>query len=163
MRRRSIVVLACLLSVIAAVVFLRFRYAGKAPVHLDAAQCDADLWNHVYERDRLQVIEACTAVEGKVVSVHRAQDGDMHVSLNPDRKAVLNLINVMHAKGTLAVEAVCDHEASDGDAKRSCGDFVSRIPPPAVGDRIRVTGAYVIDRDNGWTEIHPVSRIEKLP
>jgi hypothetical protein len=25
-----------------------------------------------------------------------------------------------------------------------------------------VTGAYVTDRDNGWNEIHPVTRIEVL-
>jgi hypothetical protein len=33
---------------------------------------------------------------------------------------------------------------------------------PNVGDRVRVTGAYVTDRDNGWREIHPVTRIEKI-
>ena len=36
------------------------------------------------------------------------------------------------------------------------------ITAPRIGDRVRITGSYVTDRDNGWNEIHPVSRIEIL-
>jgi len=31
-----------------------------------------------------------------------------------------------------------------------------------VGEHVRVTGTYVLDSHNGWTEIHPVTRIDKL-
>jgi hypothetical protein len=47
-------------------------------------------------------------------------------------------------------------------AKAPCSGFHPQITIPGVGDRVRVTGAYVTDRDNGWNEIHPVMRIELL-
>jgi hypothetical protein len=32
---------------------------------------------------------------------------------------------------------------------------------PAVGEHVAVTGTYVNDSHNGWTEIHPVTSIQK--
>jgi hypothetical protein len=29
--------------------------------------------------------------------------------------------------------------------------------------RVRVTGPYVLDREHGWREIHPVTSLEPLP
>jgi len=138
------------------------RYPGKAPVKLPAAECDAGLWKHVYQPERLRVLEACTTVEGRVVSVHRAADGDLHIGLDPEYKTTLNLINVMHAQRRLVVEAVCDHPTTKPAPAAACAGFTSPIAAPAVGDRIRVTGAYVTDRDDGWNEVHPVTRIEVL-
>lgn len=129
---------------------------------LPPTNCNADLWNRVYEKNRLKVIEECTSVEGRVVSLHHSKDGDMHIALDPEAKSVLNLINATHADGTLVVEAVCDHPPQREDAMHACAGFDSQMIAPALGDRVRVTGAYVIDRDNGWMEIHPVSRIESL-
>jgi hypothetical protein len=31
-----------------------------------------------------------------------------------------------------------------------------RLPAPSVGDRVKLTGAYVDDTEHGWAEIHPV-------
>ena len=103
------IALAVVLTLIALFIAARLRYPGKATVKLPAANCNADLWKHVYSPQRLAVIEACTAVEGRVVSVHRAADGDLHIGLDPEQKSTLNLINVMHAQRHLIVEAVCDH------------------------------------------------------
>ena len=50
----------------------------------------------------------------------------------------------------------------DDDAKAACAGFTSQVTVPAVGDRVRATGAYVTDKDNGWNEIHPVTRIDVL-
>ncbi|HKE33304.1 MAG TPA: hypothetical protein VKD65_16345 [Candidatus Angelobacter sp.] len=161
-RRLRYVALALLGAVIALIVIVKFRYAGKAPVKLSAEFCSADLWKHVYEPARLQVIEACTEVEGRIVSTRRASDGDFHIGLDPDLKSVLNLANVMHARSELVVEVICDHTPTGSDVKVSCGDFHYDVTIPKVGDRVRVIGAYVTDRDNGWNEIHPVSRIEIL-
>lgn len=140
----------------------KMRYSGKAVVKLPATTCNADLWNHVYEKNRLKVIEECTSVTGRVLSLHQSKDGDLHIALDPDAKSVLNLINAIHAHRTLVVETVCDHAPDKEKAMHACAGFHSQIIAPALGDRVRVTGAYVVDRDNGWTEIHPVSRIESL-
>lgn len=156
------IALGVLLTLIALFIAARLRYPGKADVKLPAADCNADLWKHVYSPERLAVIEPCTAVTGRVVSVHRAMDGDLHVGLDPDQKSVLNLTNAMHAQSHLIVEVVCDHPSARSQAAAACERFVSNITAPNVGDHVRVTGAYVTDRDDGWNEIHPVTRIETL-
>lgn len=157
------IALGVLLMLIALFIAASLRYPGKAAVKLPAGDCNADLWKHVYNPERLGVIETCTAVEGRVVSVHRAVDGDLHIGLDPDQKSILNLTNVMHAQRHLVVEVVCDHTPPDKGAVSTCAGYTSQITTARVGDRIRVTGAYVTDRDNGWNEIHPVTRIETLP
>ena len=161
-RRLGYVVLAILGAIIALIVIAQFRYPGKAPIKLSAESCNTELWKHVYEAERLKVIEACTAVEGRVVSVHRASDGDLHIGLDPDQRSVLNLKNMMHADSKLVVEVICDHTPTGANMKADCGGFHYDVMVPKVGDRVRVTGAYVTDRDNGWNEIHPVTRIEAL-
>ena len=156
------VLLGILVLLIGIFVAAKTRYSGKAVVKLPATNCNADLWDRVYEKNRLRVIEECTSVEGRVVSLHQSKDGDLHIALDPDAKSVLNLINAIHAHRTLVVEAVCDHAPEGEEATRACEGFHSQIVAPALGDRVRVIGAYVVDRDNGWAEIHPVSRIESL-
>ncbi|HSK43989.1 MAG TPA: hypothetical protein VLA83_08900 [Candidatus Binatia bacterium] len=156
------IALCVLLALIALLIAAKLRYPGKATVKLPPADCNADLWKYVYSPERLSVIEACTAVEGRVISVHRAVDGDLHIALDPDQKSILNLTNAMHAQRRLIVEVVCDHPSVKNQAGPACEGFVSAITSPNIGDHIRVTGAYVTDRDNGWNEIHPVTRIETL-
>jgi len=84
------------------------------------------------------------------------------MALAPDRKSVLNLINVFHSRGELVVEIICEHTPADAVEKAACADFQSQVAIPNVGDRVRVTGAYVTDSENGWREIHPVTRIENI-
>jgi hypothetical protein len=160
--RTSRITLAVLVALFALYFVARVRYAGKAPVKLQAQNCDSELWNHINQKERLRVIEACTAVEGRVVSLHRNSDGDVHIALDPERKSVLNLVNLIHAHGELVVEVICEHTPDDAANRAACGTFHSQITLPNAGDRIRVTGAYVTDRDNGWNEVHPVTRIEVL-
>ncbi len=140
----------------------RLRYPGKATVELPAGSCDADLWRHVYRAERLRVVATCTAVDGRVVSVHPGSDGDLHIALDPDHESILNLVNAAHAHGDLVVEVICEHVPTEGDAATACAGFTSRVAIPRIGDRVRVTGAYVTDRENGWNELHPVTRIETL-
>ena len=162
MSRISRMTLAVLVALIALFLMARVRYAGKAPAKLQAENCDPDLWKHVHEKERLHVIEECTAVEGRVVSLHRASDGDMHIGLYPEHKSVLNLVNVLHAHGELVLEVICEHTPVHAGNKVACGAFHPQIMIPSVGDRVRVTGAYVTDRHHGWNEVHPVTRIEIL-
>ena len=162
MSRTGRIVLGVLLTLAALFIAARLRYPGKATVKLPPADCNADLWKHVYSPDRLRVIEPCTAVQGRVASVHRAADGDLHIGLDPEQKSILNLTNVMHAQRRLIVEVVCDHPAVKNQAGPACEGFVSTIAAPSIGDHVRVTGAYVTDLDNGWNEVHPATRIEIL-
>jgi hypothetical protein len=160
--RFSRIALAVLVALFALYFVEKLRYPGKAPVKLLAENCNPELWNHINQKERLRVVEACTVVEGRVVSLHRNSDGDVHVALDPGQKSVLNLVNLIHAHGDLVVEIICEHTPADADDKVACGTFHSQITIPSVGDRVRVTGAYVTDRDNGWNEVHPVTRIEVL-
>jgi hypothetical protein len=161
MNRTSRITLGVLLVILILIVGARLRYAGRAPIKLQADSCDAEMWKHVYERDRLRVIQECTAIEGRVMSVHHNADGDVHLALDPNAKLVLNLVNLIRGSGLVA-EVVCEHPSSVDAAKAACGGFHPQITIPSVGDRVRVTGAYVNDRDNGWNEVHPVTRIEIL-
>ena len=157
---------AILIASVALVGFLlvaKLRYSGRAPVTLPAADCNSDLWKRTYSPERLRVIEACTAVEGRVVSVHPAADGDLHIGLDPDHASVLNLVNVVHQRRRLVVEIVCEHTPTGKGPGAICAGYISQVSIPKVGDRVRVTGAYVTDGDYGWTEIHPVTRIDVLP
>ena len=156
------IALGVLLAFVALFIAAKLRYPGKPTLKLAAENCNADLWKHVYSPERLRIIEPCTAVEGRVVSVHRAADGDLHIGLDPEQKSTLNLINVTHAQRHLIVEAICDHPSVKNQAGPACEGFASTITAPNIGDRVRVTGSYVTDRDNGWNEVHPVTRIEIL-
>lgn len=153
---------AVVLALAALLLVARIRYPGKAPVKLRAENCDASLWNHVYEKERLRVIEPCTAVEGRVVSIHRNSDGDVHINLDPENKSVLNVFNLLHGRSELIAEVICDHTATVAAAKAACGAFHSQITIPKAGDRVRVTGSYVSDHGMLWNEVHPITRIEIL-
>ncbi|HVT19666.1 MAG TPA: hypothetical protein VHQ90_26215 [Thermoanaerobaculia bacterium] len=154
--------IAVLVALLALFLMARLRYSGTITVELPAGNCNADLWRHVYHPERLRVIARCTAVDGRVVSVHRGSDGDLHIALDPEHKAVLNLVNATHAHGDLVAEVICEHAPTESDAATACAALTSQVTIPKVGDRVRVTGAYVTDRDNGWNELHPVTRIETL-
>jgi hypothetical protein len=147
----------------AGLLLAKLRYPGKAPVKLQAQECDSSLWNHVDRNKGLHIIEACTAVEGRVMSLHREGDGDLHIALDPEQRSVLNLFNVVHGHGTLVVEIICEHAPLDEEDKAACGDLHRQITIPSIGDRVRITGAYVTDPDYSWNEIHPVTRIDILP
>jgi hypothetical protein len=158
--RRSIFIVVIVVVVIA--IALMLRYPGKASIKLKPELCEAELWNHVYEKERLRIIEPCTTVEGRVVKLGRGADGDLHIDLDPDNRAVLNLINVIHTHRNLVVEIICEHPPTREAAIKACEGFRSQVLIPQVGDRIRVTGSYVRDTETGWNEIHPVTKIQIL-
>src|SRR5436190_15051439 len=124
------ITLAAIATLIALFVAAGIRYPGKAPMKLPPENCDQSMWNHVYEKDRLHVIEQCTAVEGRVVSVERSHDGDLHIALEPKSRSVLNLTNLMHLRAKLVVEIVCEHMPTKPAAKAACVDFHSQVAVP---------------------------------
>ncbi|HUR00102.1 MAG TPA: hypothetical protein VM166_11655, partial [Gemmatimonadaceae bacterium] len=91
-------------------------------------------------------------------------DGDQHFLLMLDRgqENLLTKRNEKKKSGFLVVEIVCANPVKLKKVKSACAGYTNPIPLPSVGEHVRVTGTHVIDSHNGWAEIHPVSRIEKL-
>ena len=130
----------------------------------ESSQCDASLWDHVYNRSRLEIIEPCKVVTGTVEELDQNEDGDTHMLLKLDAgfDDLLLKKNKKKKDGDLVVEIVCANAVTDKKVGAACSGYSNKVSIPSVGDHIRVTGSYVDDTHNGWAEIHPVSRIEKL-
>jgi hypothetical protein len=76
-----------------------------------------------------------------VVAVRHEQDGDVHIDLNTGG-AMTNAVNGSDQGGDLVVEFM----PRDG----------GHLAEPNIGDHIGLTGAWVLDVDHGWNELHPV-------
>ncbi len=129
-----------------------------------ASGCNEALWKHVYDPTRLQVLDKCQVVTGVIEESNADPDGDQHMLLKLDKgqKDLLTKKNKKKKQGDLVVEVVCVNNITRKRAMGACTGYTNNITLPAVGDHVRVTGSYVIDSHNGWAEIHPVSRIEKM-
>jgi hypothetical protein len=127
-----------------------------------ASGCDAELWNHVYHKTRLRVVESCIAVTGTVRHIKRESDGDDHIwlAVDPEFSKLLNERNKTAGGNSLILEPVCQGPVTLAEAHAACRDFHSPVSVPAAGERVRVVGSYVLDTESGWMEIHPVSSIE---
>jgi hypothetical protein len=138
------------------------RPAG--PPQQAASGCDAAMRSHVYSPKRLKQLAPCVVVSGTVEESKADEDGDQHFLLRVDPKQ-LGMVNKRNWKkkgGALVVEIVCANPTQQRKAQAACAGYTNRIPIPKAGDRVRVTGTYVLDSHNGWNEVHPVSRLEKL-
>jgi hypothetical protein len=122
------------------------------------ARCDAALWAHVYHPDRLHVVRQCMTVRGTVTEVRWEPDGDLHIRL-ATRAALVNSANDQGQGGDLLLEEICQGPVSQADAEAACQGVPHDLTIPAPGDRVTVTGSYVLDADHGWMEIHPVTRL----
>ena len=120
------------------------------------ARCDAALWAHVYHPDRLHVVRQCMTVRGTVTEVRWEPDGDLHIRL-ATRAALVNSANDQDQGGDLLLEEICQGPVSQADAEAACQGVPHDLTIPAPGDRVTVTGSYVLDADHGWMEIHPVT------
>ena len=129
-----------------------------------ATGCDASLWDHVYNPSRLQKLAPCIAVTGIIEESAADDDGDQHflLKLDPGQDALVNKRNRKKKNGDLVVEIVCVNPISVKKAKSACVGYTNRIAIPAVGAHVRATGTHVIDSHNGWTEIHPASKLQRI-
>jgi hypothetical protein len=154
----------------------------------DMTNCDESLWNHVWYPARLQVIERCRAVTGIVENISIRGDGDEHIGikLDPEYTNLVNQKNIDEQYGDLVIETICknpirqmdefiactkeDTEDSEGHIKVigacvlssiACNGFKQDFEVYA-GEHIKVTGAYVLDTEHGWNEIHPITSIVKI-
>ena len=129
-----------------------------------AGGCDASLWNHVYSPARLQQLAPCLTVSGVIDESDADPDGDQHflLRLDPGQDSLVNKRNQKKKGGDMVVEIVCANPTTMKKARRACAGYTNPIAIPSLGAHIRVTGTYVFDSHNGWEEIHPVSKIERL-
>ena len=126
--------------------------------------CNKKLWDHVWEPSRLDVIVSCKTVTGTIVEKNADPDGDEHMLLKLDagQDSLLRKKNYSKKNGNLVIEAICVNKITRKSAKGYCKSYSNSIALPKVGDHVQVTGSYVVDSHNEWTEIHPISTISIL-
>jgi hypothetical protein len=110
------------------------------------------------------VLDKCREVTGVIVERNADPDGDEHMLLKLDagQENLLKKKNYSKKDGNLVIEAICINHITRKAAKGICKGYVNQVQLPKVGDHVKVTGSYVIDTHNGWTEIHPITKVEKL-
>lgn len=113
----------------------------------------------VYEPQRLRVISTCITVTGTIVAIinqsGNATDRDflIDIVLDPQYIYLLSIGSyIFFRPPTMHVEIVPLMQ-----------EAVLKGLNLKPADRIKVTGAYVLDTDHGWwSEIHPAWKIEKI-
>jgi hypothetical protein len=121
---------------------------------------------------RFFMLNPCITVTGNVTLVHNPAaglDGDTVFALQLD-KPYANLVTTANFNskmtGGIWVELMCQslNNATALVHKGDCSAGTSpKFPLPAVGDRLNVTGAYVIDiREGGHAEIHPAFAMSRI-
>ncbi|MCL4310572.1 MAG: DUF3761 domain-containing protein [Actinomycetota bacterium] len=138
-------------------------HASSAPAAQPTAEgspaaCDEALWQHIYHPQRLRRISDCVTITGTIAAIRKEADGDYHILLSVDGQFtnMINRRNIDEQHGDLVLEPVCQNRITQEDAKSACDAFSYPIAIPAVGQRVTVTGDYVLDTEHGWNELHPV-------
>ena len=121
-------------------------------------------WKYVYNPTRLQIINKCKTVTGTIEESNADEDGDQHMLLKLDngQENLLTKRNIKKKQGDLVIEAVCANKPRLKKVGNTCKGYINEIQIPRVGEHVKVTGSLVIDGHNGWTEIHPITKIEVM-
>ena len=120
--------------------------------------CGTALWRHIYHPDRLRLVRRCMIVRGTVTELRWEPDGDLHILL-ATRPGLVNAANDQYEHGDLVLEEICQGSVTQADAVAACRGVPHDLTVPSVGDRVMVSGSYVLDADHGWMEIHPVTNL----
>ena len=166
---KKIFLVTAVVLVVLVVYYLRVGIATPPPNN-QGTSCDMSLWEHVYHgrfpsaEDRLEVINPCLTITGTIVSARPEKDGDWHIQLDLDSeyRSLLNQANLEKQQGYLVLEPICSNHVSQTDTLEEgvCDGFSQDIFDAGLrGYRVAATGAYVIDRQHGWMELHPVTSI----
>jgi len=136
--------------------------SSNKPQDSGNTNCDSKLWEHVYHKYRLDVIEECKTVTGTIEKIKPEEDGDLHILLKLDKgqDGLLAEGNYKIQHGDLVIEPICVAQAIQKDAIGPCSDYINNVKIPYIGDHVRVTGSFVFDKEHGWNEIHPITSIE---
>ena len=135
------------------------------PKELSAVMvCDTSLWKYVYNPERLQVIDNCKTVTGIIEESNADDDGDQHMLLKLDvgQDDLLTKRNIKKKQGDLVIEAVCVNKVLLKKVGNTCKGYINHIQLPELGEHVKVTGVLVVDSHNNWSEIHPITKLEKL-
>lgn len=126
--------------------------------------CDTSYWQFVYNPERLQVIDKCKTVTGVIEESNVEEDGDQHLLLKLDngQEGLLTKKNIKKKQGDLVIEAVCANKPNVKKVGTTCEGYINNIQIPKLGEHVKVTGSLVIDTHNGWSEIHPITKIEVI-
>jgi hypothetical protein len=154
--------LLTVMALAVAIAAWKFAPLRKPSPPQGVAGCDDSLWTYVYHRQRLEIIEPCKTVDGVIEKVLREADGDLHIRLDVADKSLLNTRNYSGQHGMLVLEPICQKTPTQVDAIEPCRNFAGTVFDVRAGMRVRVTGAYVLDHEHGWMEIHPVTSIVPL-
>ncbi|MGZ3573340.1 MAG: hypothetical protein ACXWND_15300 [Gemmatimonadaceae bacterium] len=129
-----------------------------------ATGCDASLWNHVYSPKRLKQLASCVSVTGTIDESNVDEDGDQHflLKLDPGQGTLVNERNDKKKSGDIVLEIVCANPTTMKKPSSACAGYSNPVAILPVGTHVRATGTYVLDTHNGWDEIHPVSKLEKM-
>ena len=138
--------------------------ADKVSADGNAKPCDPKIWDHVYNPSRLKVLDKCMTVTGVIEESSADEDGDQHMLLKLDagQENLLRKENKKRKDGNLVIEAVCMNKIKVSKVGKACKGYSNNVQLPNIGDHVKVTGSYVIDSHNGWSEIHPISTITVL-
>jgi hypothetical protein len=158
--KTQLVVPIVLAMTVGAVIGVYYYNMNKPSVQNAAPTCsDAPaIESHVYHPDRLVVYKDCQTVSGTVAKIRVEPDGDYHIRLALDYqyRNLTNDVNDQQQYGDLVLEIICGNPVSQQDAIDACKNYTNQITVPQEGQHIVAVGAYVLDTDHGWTEIHPV-------
>ena len=148
-------IVAVVAAISASGAFYYIRY--KAP---KSSCSDPDsISSHVYNPDRLTIVQSCITASGIVENVLEEADGDYHLRLALDDQYsnLTNSANDQYQYGDLVVEIICALPITQQDAVSTCQGYTNNITIPSVNDHITVNGPYVLDTEHSnWAEIHPV-------
>lgn len=126
--------------------------------------CNYNIWSHVYNPDRLKILDSCVMVSGVIIESSPDGDGDQHMllKLDPGQQNLLSSPNSKLNRDVIIIEAICVNNISKNKVGNACDGYVNNVDLPKLKDHVQVTGSYVIDSHNGWGEIHPISKIDLI-
>lgn len=138
---------------------------GATAYGQDCSEAES-LQRHIYKPERLVPVKGCITLTGQIIARVTEADGDLHYRLKLDEGQGDGLINAKNVTKTqkdfLILEPICIGKVTQASAMRACEGFRQQITLPRKGDRVSVTGIHVLDKEHGWLEIHPVTKITIL-
>jgi hypothetical protein len=112
----------------------------------------------VYHPYRLEMRNPCQTVTGVIAAIRTEADGDLHVRLALDAQYgnLINSMNVQGEHGDLVLEPVCEGGVTQADAVSACAGYSNPLRIPPASTHVIALGAYVLDQQHGWMELHPL-------
>lgn len=125
--------------------WVMIQYLARLDAPPTSGTCrSGDVLKNVHEPERLTVFDRCVTATGTVTEITRNPDGDLtfRLALDPADVYLLNDGNRNLLRGYLQIEIIPADQPL--------------VAEPVPGAHVTVTGAYVLDTEYGWMEIHPV-------